>query len=317
MELKELEYIVTIADEGRISRAAERLYLAQSSLSQFLQRCEAELGTRLFVRTGSGVRPTPAGEIFIRSARELLRQFQRTKEELKDTGQAPRGHIDLGLSSFRGSFLIPAVLDRFRRDYPGVEVHIAEHDSAVLQRKIAASELDMALVALRPGQKKPEDEAVLRDEVCLVVNRSHPAMEYVHYGHRSRPWIELEKTGKYEYLLSNRTTVLGNVAEEVFARCGIEPPALNRDLTAAFAQAMACQGLGLAFTYASCVTWRSDVEYVSLGREPYFVDLVLSFPPDAYRSRSLRALEKMIRDFYRDRNLPQRGQPSGFPPAAI
>ena len=308
MELKELEYIVAIAEEGRISKAAERLYLAQSSLSQFLQRYEAELGTRLFIRTGSGVRPTPAGEIFIRNARQMLQQYQRTREELKDTGQAARGHIDLGLSSFRGSYLIPGVLEGFRRDYPGIEVHIAEHDSAVLLRKIAASELDMALVALRPGQKKPEDETVLRDEVCLVVNRAHPAMEYVHYGHRGRPWIELEKTGSFEYLLSNRSTVLGNVAEEQFALCGIDPPALNRDLTAAFAKAMACQGLGLAFTYASCVTERSDVEYVSLGREPYYVDLVLYFPPDGYRSRSLLALEKRIRDFYRDRNLSQHGQ---------
>ena len=301
MELKELEYIVTIADEGRISRAAERLYMAQSSLSQFLQNYEAELDTRLFIRTGSGVRMTPAGEIFVRNARQMLQQYQRTKAELRDAEQVHRGHIDLGLSSFRGSYLIPAVLEGFQRDYPGVEVHIAEHDSAVLLRKIAASELDMALVALRPGQKKPEDEAVLRDEVCLVVNRSHPAMEYVHYGHRVRPWIEMEKTGKFEYLLSNRSTVLGNVAAEQFALHGIDPPALNRDLTAAFAKAMACQGLGLAFTYASCITERSDVEYVSLGKEPYYVDLLLYFPPDGYRSRSNRALEQRIRDFYRNR----------------
>ena len=133
-------------------------------------------------------------------------------------------------------------------------------------------------------------------------------MEYVHFGPRGRPWIELEQTGKFEYLLSNRTTVLGNAAAEVFSKCGMNPPALNRDLTAAFAKAMACQGLGLAFTYASCITERSDVEYVSLGREPYYVDLVLEFPSEGYRSRSIRALEKMIRDFYRDRNSGQAGR---------
>lgn len=303
MELKELEYIVTIAQEGRISRAAERLYLAQSSLSQFLQRYEAELGTRLFVRTGAGVRPTPAGEIFIRNARQMLQQFDRVKTALRESDHPRGGRIALGVSSFRGSYLIPAVLDRFRLDYPAVEVRIEEHDSAVLLRKIAASELDMALVALRSGQKRPEDVAVLRDEVCLVVHRGHPAMAYVHFVPGGRPWIELEKTGHFEYLLSNRTTVLGNVAEEQFALRGIDPPALNRDLTAAFAKAMACQGLGLAFTYASCVTPGADVEYVSLGQKPYYVDLVLCFPPDGYRSRSNRALEKMIRDFYRDRNV--------------
>ena len=61
MNLKELNYIVTIADEGSISRAAEKLYMAQSSLSQFLQLYEAELGAPLFMRTSRGVRPTASG----------------------------------------------------------------------------------------------------------------------------------------------------------------------------------------------------------------------------------------------------------------
>ena len=301
MEFKELEYVLAIAEAGGIGKAAERLYLAQSSLSQFLQRLESELGVRLFVRTGSGVRATPAGEIYVRNARRMLQQYDRVRNELRETQQSNSGQINLGVSSFRGSYLIPAVLRRFQREYPAVNVQIAEHDSAVLLRKIAASELDMALVALRPGQKKPEDVAVLREEVCLVVNRNHPAMEFVHFTPGGRPWIELAHTGRFEYLLSNLSTVLGNVAAEQFRLHGIDPPARNRNLTAAFAQAMACQGMGLAFTYASCVPPRSDAEFVSLGREPYFVDLVLYFPPDGYRSRSNLALEKMIRDFYRQR----------------
>ena len=63
---------------------------------------------------------------------------------------------------------------------------------------------------------------------------------------------------------------------------------------------MACHGLGLAFTYASCARPRPDAEYLSLGQERYYVDLVLIFPPDGYRSRSNRELEKLIRAYYRD-----------------
>ena len=61
-------------------------------------------------------------------------------------------------------------------------------------------------------------------------------------------------------------------------------------------------GMGLAFTYRSCIVPRTDVEYVSLGENGYYVDLVLIFPPDGYRSSANRALETMIRDFYHDRN---------------
>jgi DNA-binding transcriptional LysR family regulator len=301
LDLKELEYVVTIADEGSISRAAERLFMAQSSLSQFLARYEAELGARLFSRTGGGVRPTGAGEIFIRSAREMLLRYQQVKAELKEADFARSGVIQFGISSFRGGALIPPVLKRFHGEYPLVDVVIHEHNSNVLTRKTAAGELDLALVALPPGEKPESSETVLRDEVVLVVNRTHPMMEYVHFDYPHRPWADLADAAPFEFLLSNPSTVLGGIAAREFEARGMVPLAKNRDLTAAFAREMACQGLGLAFTYASCAVPLADVEYVSLNREGYYVDLILVFPPNSRRTRSVRALEAMIRDFYRGR----------------
>ena len=299
MDLKELEYVVTIADEGSISRAAEKLYMAQSSLSQFLARYEAELGARLFTRTGGGVRPTGAGEIFVRSARKMLLQYQQVRAELKEADFARSGVIQFGISSFRGGALIPPVLKRFHADYPLVDVIIHEHNTNVLNRKTAAGELD--LVALPQGEKPETSETVLRDEVVLVVNRSHPMMEHVRFDYPHRPWTDLADAAPFEFLLSNPSTVLGGIAEREFEARDMVPLAKNRDLTAAFAMEMACQGLGLAFTYASCAVPRADVEYVSLSREGYFVDLILIFPPNSRRTRSVRALEAMIRDFYRGR----------------
>ena len=301
MDLKELEYVVTIADEGSISRAAEKLYMAQSSLSQYLARYEAELGARLFTRTGSGIRPTGAGEVFLRSAREMLRQYQQVKAELKEADFAKSGVIQFGISSFRGGALIPPVLKRFRAEYPLVDVIIHEHNTNVLSRKIAAGELDLALVALPPGVKPPDSETVLRDEVVLVVNRSHPMMEHVRFDYPHRPWTDLADAAPFEFLLSNPSTVLGSIAEKEFEARGVVPKAKNRNLTAAFAMEMACQGLGLAFTYASCAVPRADVEYVSLCKDGYFVDLILIFPPNGHKTRSNRALEAMIRDYYRSR----------------
>ena len=298
MDLKELEYVVTIADTGGISRAAEKLYMAQSSLSQFLTHYEAELGVQLFTRTGRGVRLTGAGEIFVRTAREMLRQYQQVKAELKEADLLHSGIIHFGISSFRGAALIPPVLKRFRAEYPLIDVIIHEHNTNILTRKIAAGELDLALVALPPGEKPSHSETVLKDEVVLVVNRSHPMMEHVHFDYPHRPWANLADAAPYEFLLSNPSTVLGSIAQMEFEACGIEPLAKNRDLTAAFARDMACQGLGLALTYNSCAIPRPDVEYVSLGKDGYFVDLILIFPPNSHQTRSNRAFEALIREYY-------------------
>ena len=297
MELRELEYIVAIAEAGSISKAAERLYLAQSSLSQFLSRYEAELNTRLFSRTSGGVRLTRAGEVFVRNARQMLWQYRRVKSELHDLDQPGAGRIEFGVSSFRGGYLLPKVLHQFQRKYPGVEVVIHEHDSGALMKKLAAGELDAALVAFQEDSRPPLDQFVMRDEVLLIGTRDHPVMEYVH-GSKNDPgrsWVALEDTLQFEYLLSNDSTMLGSIAQRLFAGCSRQPRVVNENLTASFAAAMARQGLGLAFTYRSCLEYAPNVEYLSIGREHCYVDLVLMYPPDGYRSRAIRALEEMVR----------------------
>lgn len=299
MELKELEYLVAIAEEGSVSRAAEKLYLAQSSLSQFLSRYEKDLGAKIFVRSASGMRPTSAGEDFIQQAKDILLQYNHMKTTLKESQNGQRGHIEFGISTFRGATLIPHILNRFQREYPNVELVIHEHDSMVLQRKITAGELDVALVALRAGQKRPQDIPVMQDEVYLVANRSHPIMEYVHIGQGGpeRPWVELSDAARFELLLSNRFTVLGSVAQHLLDTEGIVPICRNDNLTASMAAALAREGMGLAFTYSSCTIPKKNVVYLSIGKERCLVDLVLIYPPHGYRGKANRALEEMIRQY--------------------
>ena len=100
MQLKELRYIVTLADEGSVSRAADRLYMAQSSLSEFLQQYEAELGVSLFVRTSRGVRPTAAGSLFVDNARTILKHYRLVQAQLDDMADLKVGTVIFGISSF-------------------------------------------------------------------------------------------------------------------------------------------------------------------------------------------------------------------------
>ena len=71
MDMKEFTYLIALAEEGSISKAAQRLYMAQSSLSQFLQQFESELGTKLFVRTSKGIHPTYSGACFIEQTMQI------------------------------------------------------------------------------------------------------------------------------------------------------------------------------------------------------------------------------------------------------
>lgn len=177
MELKELEYIVAVAEEQSISKAADRLYLAQSSLSQYVSRYEAELGVKLFRRTSGGVRTTAAGELFLKNARQMLLQYHQIRQQLTDLDAPMEGQIHFGISTFRGSYLFPKAMHLFRQESPTVDVVLHEHDSIYLQRKIAAGELDLALVAFREDQWENQGKFLMKDEVLLVANRDSPVME--------------------------------------------------------------------------------------------------------------------------------------------
>ena len=111
MDLKELNYVVTIANEGSISRAAEKLFMSQSSLSQAIRVLEQDLGTSVFVRTTRGVRPTAAGDAFISHAKQILQQYRAACSEAADRDLRDQ-HLPRHVSSAAGFKALPRPLSK-------------------------------------------------------------------------------------------------------------------------------------------------------------------------------------------------------------
>lgn len=297
MILKELVYLVTIADEGSISRAADRLFMAQSSLSEFLKQYESSLGTKLFMRTSSGVRPTASGRLLVEQSRQILLSCKKMQNEISDIENLRTGSLELGISTFRGTYLLPGVLRRFKRLYPGVTVNIHEENSLELEQKILDGTLDMALVALPMKKLDRKVDFLLRDEICIIAHKSHPILTDAKRSSSGRLFIRLQDAIDYEFVLSPRNTILGDRSRQAFLRAGISPIVYNDQSNAFFAAAMAREGIGLAFTYRSCVGETPDINLLSIGPEGEFIDLALVYP-DGYRSRAAAELGRLFHERY-------------------
>lgn len=299
MELKELTYIVTIANEGSISRAAEKLYMSQSSLSQALQIYESELGTPIFMRTSRGVRPTSSGAVFLSHARQILQHYHLAQNEVWDIEGMRGGRVELGISTFRGTYLIPPVLKQFRQQYPKVHVEIAEMDSVDLEDQIAEGLLDIALIAMPPVRLRQNLEPLMHDEILIVATAEHPIMNHVKYDLQyGRQWVHFQDVTPYEFILGPPSTVLGRIARQEFRRCGVEPIGQNTMISANFAASMARQGLGLTVTYRSCMVQSENVRYLSIGKEGIYLDLALAYPMGEYRSMATRVLGDIFHSLY-------------------
>jgi DNA-binding transcriptional LysR family regulator len=149
IELRHLRYFVAVAEELHFGRAALRLHLAQPPLSQQIRKLEDILGHALFMRTSRAVRLTAAGEVFLERARRTLRSVQEDLDEARSIGRGEVGSLRVG---FIGSAMLtplPAMLGRYRRQFPQVQLQLHESYTSRVLQLLADETLDAGF--LRDG----------------------------------------------------------------------------------------------------------------------------------------------------------------------
>lgn len=148
MELRQLEYLVAIADTGTFTAAAAREHVAQPGISAQIAALEREVGHRLFTRTPRGAAPTEAGRELLRHARDVLDRLGRARETMDELSGLVRGRATVG--TVRGAPLgrLAVTLGRFHRNHPGVDLTVREAESDGLLAGITDGTIDLALVGL-------------------------------------------------------------------------------------------------------------------------------------------------------------------------
>ena len=145
MNVKDFEYIIEIANQRSISKAAANLFISQPALSKYVQRMEESLGVRLFQRAGKQFILTYAGERCVEKARQILSLHEQMLNEMHDIGLSRTGRIALGVPMGRTDFFMSGIMPRFRAQYPHVVVEIYEGNTRRLLHQLHSGELAMAL----------------------------------------------------------------------------------------------------------------------------------------------------------------------------
>lgn len=150
MELRQLEYFVAVAADLNFSRAAERIHVVQSALSASVSRLEKELGVELFDRSKRQIALTPAGEVFLQHARDVMHTAARARSSVEDHRGQLTGTVTLGTLMSWGALDLPAALEEFRRLHPLVTVRLRQSltGSAGHLDAIANGQMDLALVSV-------------------------------------------------------------------------------------------------------------------------------------------------------------------------
>ncbi|GAA2750737.1 LysR family transcriptional regulator [Kitasatospora cinereorecta] len=180
MDLRALRCFVAVAEEGHFGRAAARLHLAQPPLSRRIRDLEADLGCRLFDRIPTGARLTPAGEVLLTQARDLLERADRARERVRDA-EADRVLV-IGVVAGAGLNAGPAALAALRRSRPGLRVRLREAPITDPSAGLRERRVDVALTRLpfdttgltvRPLALEPVVAAVPADDPLAGRDRLH------------------------------------------------------------------------------------------------------------------------------------------------
>jgi DNA-binding transcriptional LysR family regulator len=178
MELRQLEYVVAIAETGSFTRAGERCHIAQSALSHQIARLEAQLDCRLFVRGGRTVTLTAAGMALLPHARRILHDVADARLELASLVGVVRGRVRVGMTqTAERLFDLMGIAAEYRAQFPDVELCLSLGPAHELVREVAEGTIDIAIASEREGSASSTVDyrpLVLREPLVAVVGAAHP-----------------------------------------------------------------------------------------------------------------------------------------------
>lgn len=193
MELRQLKYFITVAEELNFSKAAKRLCITQGTLSQQIKQLEGEINAELFERTSHSVTLTEAGEGLLQYAKRTMESAQECAQVAGDLKKGLRGELNIGVThSFKN--LLRGTVKQFIKQYPGVKLNICYSTATELLEMLRERSVDF-FVAYKPPTQYPDIEStpLFESGLAVIMRKGHPLAD--------RPFLTMEELRRHPLAL--------------------------------------------------------------------------------------------------------------------
>jgi len=286
MEFRQLQYAIQIAAERNFSRAADKLHIAQPSLSQQLSKLEKELGVLLFKRSTNSVEPTYAGSVFVEKAQQIIDMADQLRREMEDIADMRKGRLVVGSLPMTGAHVLPYVLPVFRAAYPDIEIVLIEESTRHLEQLTASGGTDVSLLTLPLEEQSLAYQPLIDEELCLAVSPDSPLAGR----DRSKP-IPIEELAEEPFVLLKKGQGFRAIAHDLCRRAGFEPRVVFESGNINTVQSLVAAGMGISFVPSMMMLNDSQ------GRAPVYLaiegrptrTLVIAYRKGRYLSNAAEA----------------------------
>ncbi|WP_093893903.1 transcriptional regulator CynR [Streptomyces sp. Ncost-T10-10d] len=294
-ELRHLRYLIAVAEHGNFTRAADELCISQPTLSQQIKQLEKVVGVQLLDRSGRNVRPTDAGEVYVRYAQRALRELAAADRAVLDVADLSRGHLRLAMTPTFTAYLIGPLAQELHTRHPGVTLEVRELTQDRIEAGLLADELDLGIAF--EGTHLPGIVAttLFTETLSLVVTTSRPDT------HSEQPLPVSDLAGQQLALLSSDFVTRSHI-DNYFAKHHISPPiAVEANSIQALTEIVRRTGL-LATVLPDAIT--DDHPHLTpIAIDPPLPTRVATLlrRDSAYESAAARAFIRLARDVVQER----------------
>ncbi len=297
MDVRTLRYFVEVVRQQSFTRAAEKLFVTQPTISKMLRNLEEELECTLLIREGRRLRLTDSGQALYQRGLNILEEFRQLEAELEDINDVKRGLLRLGVPPMVGTQMAP-LIGEFRQRYPGIELIISEFGGLTVQQAVLTGELDLALTALPIEPGLPiTSQLLFSHPLYVVVPRTSCWL--------NRSAVAIAELAEESILIYNEDFALYRQLLDAFSAHGFTPKIAARSGQWDFLAAMVEAGMGIAILPEPICQLLDDAKLLCLPLAPTLLwQLGLIWRQGSYLSQSAQAWIARSREFWPESILP-------------
>lgn len=271
---EKLNYLTILAEEQNITRAAARLFVSQPALTAYLNRLEAELGTKLFDRSKTPIKITPAGAYYISEMEKISAQQDRLQHELKQIDFDPEMKLNIGIGRNRGSLWLPKILPRLYSEFPDAHLSISEDRDINMSEKVVRGILDVAIVETYAYRSMLTYMRLPEERHLLITHPDNPVAvgRYISGNSPESPLdVEASLLCDQLFICPNIRGGLNRSTQWLFSTFNFNPKRLLFVMNDATSYQLAVNGVGVTFqnsVYSKVIRTEGTPLFIMPGGKP-------------------------------------------------
>lgn len=299
MEYRQLKYILTIAECGSITGAANRLFISQPALSSFVTKTENSLGVQLFDRSVTPIALTYAGEKYVKTAARIVASYERMLKQLDDIKENKTGRMRIGIPEIRLAYMAPGLLTGMKNAHPLVEVSLVSGNADSLKKALAQGQIDFIVQPLQGPDLDFKCVELYRETVYAVARKGFIGPECLL--EKRENTLAPRAIADLPILILPNSYVFKEVVERIFAANGITPSHLVECPSPASKLRLAAAGFGVDVVLPpslAIIKTEEPMDVFFIGDPPAATGIYALFPKNAYLGRLEEECLAMIRELF-------------------